>query len=1062
MCGGGAAIGPLSGSAVSAAIAPRNRRGRLAWQTWAGRLGCGLSLLLVTLWAACDVHAGDGDIRWQTMRSPHADVHFPRGYEALARHVAATASDAHASLVPLFHDRPRPRLQVTIDDFSDDANGFATCLPYDQLHLQAYPPDPLSDLGDHGDWIRTLVFHEYAHLLHMGDVSGPPAAANVLLGRQFLPNTALPRLLLEGIAVWTESRHTGADRAVAGNGGRIGSAQYGALLRAAVLDGTVPQRLDELGGRPLIWPRGNAWYLYGGVLVDDLVQQHGASRLRQFIGELGRQVVPWGVQGLARHVWGASLERLWRDARQRLIERTTEQIRTISGTGGQPGQPLPAAVHLGDGTRLTHDSDWRGRIRLHPDGQSVLVARAPRDGLVRIERIQLGDGRVEVLHTCALDCDEPVVTPDGRWLLLVASRRSGRLYLYRELVAVALDGTHNPLRRADGLRITQGMRVRSVSIDADGKTLALVVVRGGQTAVAMLDWPAARDAAQAGRPVDTQRLAWRGPDAPLGTTVDTPVVAGGALWWTAGRGGQRALYRATLGADGLPHPAEPQVVRLRGDDPWLPASWCRHHGQMFDVDWLGDLQAVVTPMGVRLGGLVQLDDRRDAAWWDPARPDQPWQLRTRSAVGLYSVAHGTAGVASVRQQGRGLDVWRGPERPPAAVRSSQQGCSEGSRGRDGSAAPYQPAQLATTMQPYSPWPSLRPRSWTPLWLASGDGPAWMGAMLSGRDAVGYLDWVGAAQVRTDGSAPVLTAEALLGRWEPLWSIGVAFDHSQAWFRRGWSWMSADTARLGLRSGGAWTVPHLRSAWQLGGAMRWTTTWLREPHDRRLAEPDPGGPPPIDPQIGHEILGDAYVSYSDAERYPESIAVERQHSATLRVFGGGWLGAPRQRLVVQADGAAAWPLGNRHIVEASGHVIGALQPGQTDALYRISGILPLQALAMLGLGGPTGWVVRGAPRDTGLGGQGLAWGTLAWRMPLTDIGRTLDLLPLYAGRLHGSLFSDAAWAFWQAGAARTGGLLSLGAELQLDIQLGYGLDGNLRAGAAWLPQGGGSGWVALGL
>jgi hypothetical protein len=73
-----------------------------------------------------------------------------------------------------------------------------------------------------------------------------------------------------------------------------------------------------------------------------------------------------------------------------------------------------------------------------------------------------------------------------------------------------------------------------------------------------------------------------------------------------------------------------------------------------------------------------------------------------------------------------------------------------------------------------------------------------------------------------------------------------------------------------------------------------------------------------------------------------------------------------------------------------------------------------------------------------------------------------LLPLYAGRLHGSLFVDGAWAFASAAAARTGGLWSAGAQMQLDIQLGYGLDGALRLGAAWLVPHGGGGWLSFGL
>lgn len=105
---------------------------------------------------------------------------------------------------------------------------------------------------------------------------------------------------------------------------------------------------------------------------------------------------------------------------------------------------------------------------------------------------------------------------------------------------------------------------------------------------------------------------------------------------------------------------------------------------------------------------------------------------------------------------------------------------------------------------------------------------------------------------------------------------------------------------------------------------------------------------------------------------------------------------------------------------------------------------------------------GAPLETGLGGQALSWTSLAWHLPLADIGRTLDTLPLYAGRLRGSLFVDAAWASLQAARLQTGGLASLGGEISLDLELGYALGAVLQLGAAWVPGWGPGTWLHFGL
>jgi hypothetical protein len=107
-------------------------------------------------------------------------------------------------------------------------------------------------------------------------------------------------------------------------------------------------------------------------------------------------------------------------------------------------------------------------------------------------------------------------------------------------------------------------------------------------------------------------------------------------------------------------------------------------------------------------------------------------------------------------------------------------------------------------------------------------------------------------------------------------------------------------------------------------------------------------------------------------------------------------------------------------------------------------------------------VRGAPLETGLGGHALTWSSLAWHLPLADIGRTLDVLPVYAGRMRGSLFADAAWAAVQAGRLDPGALGSVGAEISLDLEIGYALGAVLQLGAAWVPGWGPGTWLNFGL
>jgi hypothetical protein len=1019
-----------------------------------------LATLVLGLSAARPAMAGDGDIRWLSLTLPEADLHFPAQHQALAERAAAAWQDARQTLAPLFNARDRPRLQLTIDDYVDGANGYATPVPYDRLHLQAYPPEVLSDLADHGDWVRALVFHEYAHILHMGDVSGLPNLANRLMGRRFFPNAAMPRMLLEGIATWVETRHTGADHAVQGRGGRIGSAQFRALLRAAALENALPAGLDQLTGRPLLWPRGNAWYLYGSLLIDHLARTYGADRLREFMALYGQQVVPYGVQGLARQVWGASMERLWRDTVTEEKRAILGELRELTGTDlrNLSDPRLAELARQGDGERLSLDGEWRGRIRPGQTADSAVVAHTPRDGLARIEQFQADKAKAELLHTCELDCDEPLVTPDGRWLIFTESRNFRRVYLYRELVALALgSGPAKPLT------LSHGLRGRSFAVDDRGEWLVGIAVRGASTAVVAVRLAQALQAGQAQRPLNPEDFQTLLPPTPLGTVVDSPLMVGKYLWWTESRGGQRLLRRAPLDRQSLAvGVAETLPAQLRPGQELAPEGTKTAR----PLTWVGDLQLFQMDGQPRLGALVDADSRRDAAWLDPAAPEQGWRLRTRSLTGLVSAAHLANRAMTVRHHSRGLDVWAGPaDRPRSDQAVAVAGAGTVETAVD---APYTPPQaVASQLGPYRPWSTLRPRAWYPLFLTTGDGTdwryggSWLGVQVVGRDASDFAGFSALAQLRSDGQDPLLQLDLEATRWEPRWTLSSAYDQAFGYFRRGYQWYSTPTHRIGAKIGGEWRIPQLRSAWSFNGGLRTVYSWLRYDRYDQLISQDPGGLPPIDPSLGAEFLGDAAVSWHRAEAYAESIRTERLHSAVLRTTWGAKPSSGDKRWVVAAQTDHAWPLGRRQVLSWSLHGVLALEPGQRDALYRIQGVMPLTA-PILGLFGPTGATVRGAPLETGLGGHALTWSSLAWHLPLADIGRTLDVLPVYAGRMRGSLFADAAWAAVQAGRLDPGALGSVGAEISLDLEIGYALGAVLQLGAAWVPGWGPGTWLNFGL
>jgi hypothetical protein len=90
-------------------------------------------------------------------------------------------------------------------------------------------------------------------------------------------------------------------------------------------------------------------------------------------------------------------------------------------------------------------------------------------------------------------------------------------------------------------------------------------------------------------------------------------------------------------------------------------------------------------------------------------------------------------------------------------------------------------------------------------------------------------------------------------------------------------------------------------------------------------------------------------------------------------------------------------------------------------------------------------VRGYETST-LRGTRAAIGSLEYRMPIWNIDRGPSVWPVYFQRLVGDVFVDAGTA-WRTGTRRT--IASAGAEVSLDLFLGYAAPLRLRSGVAYL-------------
>src|SRR5688500_18842006 len=154
------------------------------------------------------------DARWWTFDTPHFQVHYQDGLEALARRAAARAEEARTELTGALVQPPRGRIHLVVADNLDYANGLANIFPRNRIVVYVHGPVEEPSLAYAYDWLELVVSHELAHIHHLDYASPTIRAARRVLGRNpaLFPTANVPQWTTEGLATYLESRLTGAGR----------------------------------------------------------------------------------------------------------------------------------------------------------------------------------------------------------------------------------------------------------------------------------------------------------------------------------------------------------------------------------------------------------------------------------------------------------------------------------------------------------------------------------------------------------------------------------------------------------------------------------------------------------------------------------------------------------------------------------------------------------------------------------------------------------------------------------------------------------------------------------
>ena len=287
-----------------------------------------LIISLIILQAAVVVEAVlyDPGLNWQVLESPHFSVYFfvEQNNEQRAQQVADIAEETYhqvnAQLGSPSKDNYLQKIAIIMEDFSDNALGFASPFPHRVIRLSLTAPTAKSFDMKFISWLKIVITHEYTHLAHFEMTSGPTTALRALFGQILTPNALQPIWSIEGLAVYNETNFTA--------GGRGIDSRYDMYLRMAALENQF-NTLDQINGYYLTsWPDGTAPYIYGQSLIHFIAQKYGEDKVIA-ISEIFCEYPYLGFNHAVKRAIGLNLDELYQTWKDYLKEKYQLQAQKI-------------------------------------------------------------------------------------------------------------------------------------------------------------------------------------------------------------------------------------------------------------------------------------------------------------------------------------------------------------------------------------------------------------------------------------------------------------------------------------------------------------------------------------------------------------------------------------------------------------------------------------------------------------------------------------------------------------------------------------------------------------
>jgi hypothetical protein len=415
--------------------------------------------------------------KWKQIETEHFRVTFPSELSETAERAANNLEEANSVLSRTLYWQPSRKVPILLIDNVDSANGLTAAVERFGITLYVTPPDDWYSTAYYDDWLRLLCFHEYTHFVNTDAARGLYAPSRYLFGDVLLPNSIWPNWMLEGLAVWDETRFTHA--------GRGRSPYYEMVLRteveAGALDNGKGFTLDRINSLNVpYYPGGEAVYLFGYELMNQVAKNNhagptadGKTKLKSGEDALGVMSyrssyrIPFLLNGNLKNITGRDWYSYWDQFVTETRARAGKELARIQKYPVTKPQFMTHGDYQVLGSAFSPDGKWVAYTAVSLDQENSLFLMDLKTGKEKQIAQKVQGARL-------------AFTPDSQFVVFSGLKRQDIYYSYSEIGVYSLQyGTVK--------FISSKGRARDPDVSHDGKKIVFTVTENGKTGIAEAD-----------------------------------------------------------------------------------------------------------------------------------------------------------------------------------------------------------------------------------------------------------------------------------------------------------------------------------------------------------------------------------------------------------------------------------------------------------------------------------------------------------------------------------------------------------------------------------------------